>query len=138
MFFGQILAKTIFSQLKNVRNSIWVLVQFKKYVKYLFWPRFGQKTSKFQLRSFFTDMIWARQGTKPLSTTSSQLPSNANKFLKHQFTLNYHRTVLPSHLSIPLDFTSTQDSNVIFLGRSKRRWWWRDCFFTKNSLCWGL
>ena len=40
-------------QWKNVRNSIWVLLHLKKWIENLFWPRFGQKTSKFQLSNLF-------------------------------------------------------------------------------------
>ena len=60
MIFSCFLAKSwpkwffeVGTQLKIVRNSIWVLPNFKKYVKNLFWPIFGQKTSKIQLSNLF-------------------------------------------------------------------------------------
>jgi len=38
---------------KLVRNDIWVLPHTKNYNKDVFWPRFGQKTSNFQLSNCF-------------------------------------------------------------------------------------
>ena len=65
-------------QLKIDRNSIWVLPNFKKYAKQLFWPTFGQKTSKFQLRSLF----YRHDNTKMINDLDSEKPYKNFAFYK--------------------------------------------------------
>ena len=95
---------------KLVRNGIWVLPHTKNYNKDVFWPRFGQKTSNFQLSNCFYQHEWMTDYTCNLSFTKNDV-----KF--QVFLLD--KVLFPATLWVSNVFLYTQKASQVIQLASK-------------------